>query len=136
MLRKKIASEMLREMSESNKKKVALHLYGLSDGSITPRDVTTGICHELDASMPYDFGTTSTGYMIGGTVCFVAYVSLHWDKFSGQYGYPIPDPEGEEPEHKVYYRTDDKWDIDTQYGRDRRELCVFIADCLMGKVEL
>lgn len=48
-----------------------------------------------------------------------------WPKFSGDLDYPVP--------HKYsgsagYYRNTNKWDITTQYGKDRMELLEFMID--------
>ena len=57
---------------------------------------------------------------------------LSWPKYSGNRGYPIPDPKV--PFDKAaaigaYYSHPDLWD-DSPYGNLRRELCLHIADWL------
>ena len=57
---------------------------------------------------------------------------LSWPKYSGNRGYPIPDPEASsDPEAacETFYGRPDLWD-DSPYGNLRRELCLHLADWL------
>ena len=53
---------------------------------------------------------------------------FQWSKYSCSQAYPVP--------HELYdskdafYHASNLWDITTQYGRDRRELCGWFADRL------
>jgi len=71
-----------------------------------------GICDIL----PYDFLP----------VFEKAYVL--WPKYSGNLNYPVPHPKLHPRE--AYETVYDVWDVDTEYGRDRRELALWFADYL------
>lgn len=48
-----------------------------------------------------------------------------WPKFSGELDFPVP---GEYDCWTEYNTTKDKWDLATQYGKDRMELLEFMID--------
>ena len=54
-----------------------------------------------------------------------------WPKYSGNRGYPVPDPEAPsdlDAACRIYY-IEDRWE-DSPYGNLRRELCLHTADWL------
>lgn len=55
-----------------------------------------------------------------------------WPNYSGNLGYPVPDPEAPSSKaaaYKIYYDRHDLWE-DSPYGNLRRELCLHVADWL------
>ena len=57
---------------------------------------------------------------------------LSWPKYSGNRGYPIPDPEASSDLGAacgIFYSHPNLWE-DSPYGNLRRELCLHIADWL------
>jgi len=52
--------------------------------------------------------------------CNVAY--SQWNKFTGDFLYPVPSDDPEESHQVIYMFRNNKWDTNTQYGRDRIEL--------------
>ena len=55
-----------------------------------------------------------------------------WPNYSGNWGYPVPDPEAPSSKaaaHKIYDDRHDLWD-DSPYGDLRRELCLHVANWL------
>ena len=57
---------------------------------------------------------------------------LSWPKYSGNRGYPIPDPEAFSDigaACRIFYGRSDFWE-DSPYGDLRRELCLHTADWL------
>lgn len=58
-----------------------------------------------------------------------------WSHYSGNWEYPVPDPEApfdEVAAHKIYSDRSDRHDLwdDSPYGNLRRELCLHTADWL------
>lgn len=55
-----------------------------------------------------------------------------WPSYSGNWLYPVPDPEAPSSKvaaDRIYYDRHDLWD-DSPYGNLRRELCLHVADWL------
>ena len=55
-----------------------------------------------------------------------------WPKYSGNRGYPVPDPEAPSDlaaACRIYYSLENRWE-DSPYGNLRRELCLHVADWL------
>lgn len=67
-------------------------------------------------------------------VCQFLSIAERWDKFSGDRQYPVPDSCMDSAEAAYDNCVDNMWDKDTQYGRDRRELCRFVAGELRKEV--
>lgn len=59
-----------------------------------------------------------------------------WPKFSGDVVYPIPySEEGESVCESWAYDNLPKWDVTTQYGRDRRELLQFMINTTKNRIQ-
>lgn len=54
-----------------------------------------------------------------------------WSKYSGNYRYPVDHAKGVEDA----YHTLRKWSKRTQYGKDRRELCTFLANLIRSQCD-
>ena len=55
-----------------------------------------------------------------------------WPKYSGNRGYPVPDPEVPSDQAaacRIYYSLENRWE-DSPYGNLRRNLCLHVADWL------
>jgi hypothetical protein len=89
-----------------------------------PVDTTTGIC------AAYHSALNSAGF--SDIECIVVIkefleIATKWPKYSGNYHYPVPAPTNESP-MEAFYNTRYIWV--NQYGKDRRELCTFVAKYL------
>ncbi len=99
--------------------KTIAHLRCLADGTIEPINENYGICSEI-----YNLRGSQVIYRE-----IVDLMKIHPD-FSGVGIFPIPCP-NENPKDAFLY--DKKWDINTVYGRTRREWCAWLADVLENK---
>lgn len=106
-----------------NVEEIISHLRKLGKGEILPRSNVSGICADLKTVFNAD-------------ICWeVRKLIPAWPKYSGCYAFPIPAPkghEGDESDAYIDYNKDSSSSIwqDDEYGDNRRELCLFLADCL------
>lgn len=56
-----------------------------------------------------------------------------WELYSGDRNYPVPHPE-HRPDH-AYGLTYNKWDMDTEYGKNRMKLLEFLISKAKEKLE-
>jgi len=106
-------------MNTKTKKRMIKHLRALASSELQPIFKEYGICTELAQT-----------FELKGLIS-VNLVSKHaesWKEYSSKPTFPVPDsvlgPECS------YHMLDNLWDIDTEYGRSRRRLCLHIAHCL------
>jgi len=96
------------------------YLKNLRLGS-TPSEPKYGICSNLKTFLDSRVNKVITKNIL----CKVYNLSHTWSKYSGDDTYPVPDPEGVDPEDK-YDITHNKWT--GCYGDLRRELCLYLAE--------
>lgn len=58
---------------------------------------------------------------------------VKWELYSGNRTYPVPHPE-HRPDH-AYGLTYNKWDMDTEYGKNRMKLLEFLISKVKEKLE-
>jgi len=109
-------------MDNAFKIRLADYCEGLATGRVKPTNKKYGICHAI------------YGSIVPGFVCVdkIQQLAARWPKYSGVRRYPVPSPHAT-PRY-AYIRRCNMWDRRTQYGRNRRELCQFIADELRKEV--
>ena len=107
-----------------NKKYQALidHLESLGNGEKDPARRHLGICVELQEFLGGDLWREIKPD--------IRTVFTLWPKYSGDIKYPVRHSRLSPSE--AYGLVDDLWDVSTQYGRDRRELALFLADTIRG----
>ncbi len=94
------------------------HLRALGNGVADPAVIILGICRELQEFFNEGYNAVVPFYK-------------DWPKYSGERSYPVP--------YRLksalwaFFSEPNLWSIDTQYGRDRRELCIFLADSVEQK---
>lgn len=93
-----------------------------------PREVDSGICWAVEDKV-FDIDPEVSLTAVGRVLCEAF---KKWPKFSGNPAFPIPT--GEENVSSMYYRLDNLWDMDTQYGRDRWELLKFCIEQLEAEI--
>ena len=87
----------------------------------TPSEPKYGICSNLKT-----FLDSRVNMLITRDILYKVYnLSCTWERYSGDDSYPVPDPEGGDPEDK-YNITCNKWT--GCYGDLRRELCLYLAE--------
>lgn len=97
---------------------LAQHLRDLGNGVIKPRHTSEGICRELQILVNED--RISPRQRI-----YISILMRGWPKHSGSLTYPV--------RHSwlisetAYHDTNNLWDND-EYGNNRRELCIWLAD--------
>ena len=57
-----------------------------------------------------------------------------WPKFSGVINFPVPSTRTNTPASSAFYNFH-KWNVNTQYGRDRHEYLQFLIDIIKGELE-
>lgn len=103
--------------SEAQKQEIVDYLRGLGLGKVKPDSTKGGICKNLSSNF---------SYMFDKLICTLA---KSWEKHSGREWFPIA-VHGENPcdTFDEAFKKNTMWE--GQYGDDRRELCLFIADKL------
>ena len=99
------------DYSKSELKRIQRGLYALKAGDIPFRE--SGICTNLAVYVNPD-----VGYFLKS--CFRT-----WEQFSGDYAYPVPDPESDKYSASEVYTTthvDDMWNPEHPYGSLRLDL--------------
>ncbi len=102
---------VLKEITTQQKVKIASHLLGLANKRVDPIE-HRGICGNL---AEFFKGGPSKSNIVSS-------MSIGWPKHSLNDFYPVPHIHGAKSAYMIYRL----WG-DDQYGRDRRELCVYIA---------
>lgn len=97
-----------------NKIEIAKHLINLGNGDVEPNNGIGGICHDI--WMTFDFIQRLTE-----AEQLVKSYAQGWLKHSGDPLFPVP--RKDLPANGALWKP---W-ANTQYGNDRRELCLFIA---------
>jgi hypothetical protein len=108
-----------RLVNKKYKETIIAHLKKLGTGEIKPKKWVFGICRELDEVCN-----------IGGDPLVRNYAA-DWPKFSGHSTFPVPHSRKSATDAFIY--TSNLWEA-TQYGDDRRELCLFLADRLEAEL--
>ena len=107
-------------MKNKNRLELIGHLENLGLGLAQPIAKQYGICHEMRMLAAVEIWPH--------TKTEIDSLLRQWDKFSGNDKYPVPHDGYDCPEHAFNYAESEMWDSSTQYGRDRMELCLFLAD--------
>ena len=89
------------------------------------RNLGVGLCHNVGVKLTY---SEESAWI---RVCPVLY--KEWPKYSGIPAYPVPSST-KDPD-MAYWDTDDMYDTETQYGRDRLELAQFMIDTLKAELK-
>ncbi|MCP4443625.1 MAG: hypothetical protein GY810_32375 [Aureispira sp.] len=100
---------------------IVRHFRRLASGETDPESTMLGICGEI-CNVPY---------CTSGIYDYCIGVMLGHPEYSGDKNYPIPHPSMDS--YNAFYDIKDLWDIETEYGRTRREWCGYIADKLEKK---
>lgn len=101
--------EALKTLMKGCTMSIPDHLRKLASGEVEPYRLDKGICDEL---------MDRFGFKARNTLL----LAVGWEKHSGSILYPVPGgAEG-------YLEHEDKWCEHTQQGRDRRELCLYLAN--------
>jgi hypothetical protein len=90
------------------------HLKALGNGTQAPVSKHCGICYDVKTNFGYGVRDMTNDLM------------HQWPKYSGDDTYPVPH---DKLNPHSAYDLDDLW-ADDQYGDDRRELCLFLANAL------
>ena len=104
--------------------KLADHLEKLAAGTIEPVNPRLGICGELGLLIPL----SRNSYHAFSKLDLVMDLVVDWPKYSGSLAFPVPHPAYNRPVDAFYNPDYSKWDTDTEYGRNRRELCGWLAE--------
>ncbi len=114
---------MSTTINVDNAQEIIDHLRKLGKGEILPDNDHTGICNDL--AKVFNRGISWD----------VTKLASKWPKYSGSENFPIPTPSyfdgGEDIAYLCYDNNSSMsmWQ-DDEYGDNRRELCLFLADCL------
>lgn len=93
-------------------KDISIYLRKLGLGEIPPKVLWHGICPQL--GLEFD--------MYGEKL--IEPIAAYWPKYSGESRFPVPHPTMAAED--AYHDLNNLW-LNTQYGNDRRELCIFLA---------
>lgn len=110
----------------------AKQLLDFAVNDITRSEIQGGICRALFCSWVVDISDKI--YWIPYDLCaeqkilchFVGKIAANWPKYSGHPEFPVPHEDSQYPEEAFYDHRSDRWNIMTQYGRDRMELLQFM----------
>lgn len=95
-------------------------LLALGTGKIKPIEIEHGLCRDL---WLLHEGVQELQSLVAAT--FTEAIT-HWPKYSGMHQYPVP--HFELSAYNAWHNEDvPKWD-DDDYGNDRRELAIFVAE--------
>ena len=103
------------KLTQEQKIRIRKHLMRLGKCELLIADPECGICDELLHVFPE---------FVDDIPLFFYFES--WDKFSGDFKYPIKGFPSSSP-RETYIITSDKW-ADDEYGDLRRDLCLHIAE--------
>ncbi len=98
-------------MSHFEREQLICHLVELSTDQVEPMNKRTGLCHEITRQYP-------------AFISAVEDAIAKWPENSGVEDFPVVSP-WHSPA-SAYLDAIDKWD-DTDYGKARKRLCLFVA---------
>lgn len=105
-----------------NKLELIVHLRKLGNREILPDNTSCGLCAELrlvDINLYYRLFD----------------MVVEWPLFSGCSVYPVPSGNDEFNNWDIYDECDNHWEGDSQYIKNRLNLCLWLADELEKELD-
>jgi len=113
-------------MDKKLKKEIMIHLRKLGNREIKPTNKEYGMCTDLDVHTNINIRAAYIGDRF-------KHIYKTWPKYSGSINFPVPHPKLNSTQ--AYQIGKSLWDARTTYGKNRLELCLYIADRLEEELD-